>query len=274
MRTIKATKMWAAANNLLKKHCRPAHRLLKSTAGSWLRGSLPAPRSIAGHLVWTQPRLLTAQAPEPHVLGWISESLSRGNTFFDVGAHYGWLSIAAAHRVGPFGRVVAFEPSPANADILSYHKRINRLRQIEILRKAVSDSDSDSVPFFLVNGGLSFRNSLTIGPNETLHVTPAEKTRTEVPSITLDRFCLDSGSYPDLIKIDVEGAELLVLRGAENLLARGKARLILGVHPYWLPRSQCVQQVWDLLGRHGYRVQDERRTEFDGGYVADYLCTA
>jgi FkbM family methyltransferase len=265
--------VWAAANSFLKDRCLPCHRLLKRAATRWLPGGVPAPRRIAEHVVWTQPRLLTAQPPEPHLVSWILDALSPGGVFFDVGAHYGWLSVAAARRVGLLGRVVAFEPSPANADILSYHKRVNRLPQVEVVRKAVSDSDSGALPFFLVNNGLSFRNSLTIGPDETPHVTPAEKTRTEVPSITLDRFCQDSGSDPDLIKIDVEGAELLVLQGARRLLERRRPGLIIGVHPFWLPRSQSVRQIQDLLEAYGYRVRDERGIEFDGGYVADYLCT-
>jgi FkbM family methyltransferase len=265
--------MWAIANRFLKQHCQPAHRLLKFTAGPWLRGTLPAPRRIAHRVVWTQPRLLTSPPPEAHVLEWMSQSLQRGGTFFDVGAHHGWLAIPAAHLVGATGRVIAFEPTPTNADILSYHKRVNRLQQIDIVRKAVSDCGSDSVPFVLVNGGLSFRNSLLIESDETPHVTPVEKTVTSVPSTTLDQFCADSGCYPDVLKIDVEGAELLVLLGAEKLLSRRSAQLILGVHPYWLPPSQTTQQIWDLLDRHGYRVRDKHGIEFDGGYVGDYWYT-
>src|SRR4051794_35261401 len=70
------------------------------------------PKQIAGHLVWTHSSLLTASPPEAHVIRWIQRSLSPGGTLFDVGAHYGWMSIAAADCVRACGRVVAFEPSP------------------------------------------------------------------------------------------------------------------------------------------------------------------
>jgi len=76
------------------------------------------PKQIAGHFVWTRPWLMSADAPEPHVIQWIQQSLSPGGTFFDIGAHYGWMSIAAANCVRARGRVVAFEPSPVLLDVL------------------------------------------------------------------------------------------------------------------------------------------------------------
>jgi FkbM family methyltransferase len=267
--------MWMTINRVLKQRFPPAHQYLARLSTSTFRRSFGfcIPRRIAGHLVWTHPRLLTAEPPEAHILRWIAQSLSSGGTFFDVGAHYGWIAIAAAHRAGGSGRVVAFEPSPVLLDVLHHHKRVNRLRQVEIVAKAVSDTDADAVPFFLVNKGLSFRNSLTIGADDTSYVTVAEKTKHDVGSITLDRFVLDSGIVPEVIKIDVEGAELLVLQGAACLLARYSPYLIVGVHSYWLPRSQTVGQIFDFLTRYGYEIRDEHVVRFEGGYVADYLCT-
>ncbi len=169
--------------------------------------------------------------------------------------------------------MVAFEPSPVLLDILLHHKQVNRLPQVEVVAKAVSDVDADSVPFFLVNRGLSFRNSLTIGPDDTPYVTAEEKTKYDVGSVTLDRFVEDSAIIPDVIKIDVEGAELLVLQGAESLLARHHPSLILGVHSYWLPRWQNVDQILDFVHRHQYQIEEEHMVSFEGGYVADYLCS-
>jgi FkbM family methyltransferase len=266
--------MWTKISRVLQQNFPPVHKHLTRLSSSAFQHGVGfcIPRRIAGHLVWTHPRLLTAEPPEPHILRWMSQLLSTGATFFDVGAHYGWIAIAAAYRVGDSGRVVAFEASPVLLDVLYQHKRVNRLRQIEIVAKAVSNADADAVPFFLLNRGLSFRNSLTIGADDTPHVTAAEKTRHEVGSITLDRFVSDSGIVPGVIKIDVEGAELLVLQGAERLLAQYGPSLILGVHSYWLPRAQTVDQIFEFLNRYGYEIRDEHAVQFEGGYVADYLC--
>jgi FkbM family methyltransferase len=251
------------------------HRCLKYLASPWLGHDVnfPAPKQIAGHLIWTRPWLLTANTPERHVIQWILKTLPRGGTFFDIGAHYGWMAIAAAHRVGARGRVVAFEPSPALLDVLFYHKRVNRLQQMEIVPTAVSNVDSGTVPLFLINGGLSSRNSLTIGPDDTPYVNPSDKLRIDAPCTTLDNFVSVSNVVPDLVKIDVEGAELLVLEGAKRVLEAHHPALILGVHPYWLPRSHSVDQLFALLKELHYVVEDQHVLHFGNSYLADYLCT-
>jgi hypothetical protein len=168
-----------SANQFLNDRHPLLHGGLKRLASHWLRRdvNLCVPKKVGGHLVWTRPWLLTAAPPEAHVIQWISKTLSRGGTFFDIGAHYGWMSITAAHQVGVQGRVVAFEPAPALLDVLTFHKRVNRLRQVQIVKAAVSERDAGTVPFFLINKGLSFRNSLTIGPEDTPYITPDESTR-------------------------------------------------------------------------------------------------
>lgn len=268
--------MWTAANRLLKGNLPGCHRLIKRAAGSWIEAEnpFPLPKRVAGRLVWAHPGLLTAQVTEPHVLRWITEALRPEDTFFDIGAHCGWMSVIAAKRTGRKGHVRAFEPSPVLARIVGYHARVNRLPQLEVIAKAVSDTDSDGVPFYLVNQGLSFRSSLTIGSDDTRHIQPAEKTEIRVTSITLDRYCSSHNLVPHLIKIDVEGAELLVLRGAEMTLARHRPRLIVGVHPHWLPRDQTAAQIFQLLGRHGYRIEDASVISFEGADFGDYLLTA
>lgn len=266
--------MWASASRVVKRWCPAVHTHLKDLSTSRLAHNVGicVPRRIGGRIVWAAPRLISAEPPEEHIVRWISQLLSTGGTFFDVGAHYGWISMVAAHRVGKSGRVVAFEPSPILADFLTYHKRVNQLRQIELVSKAVSDVNAESVPFILLNDGLSFRNSLTIGADDIPFVTSAEKTRDQVAAITLDRFVESTGSIPDVIKIDVEGAELLVLRGAEQVLRHYRPHLIIGVHPYWLPQYDTGGQIFDLLNRHKYEVNGEHVVPFEGGYVADYLC--
>jgi FkbM family methyltransferase len=244
--------------------------LTKRAAAPWLNSSLPAPKRLAGQWIWTLPRLLNTDPPEVHIIIWIKQHLRPGAIFFDVGAHYGWMSIIACDRVGSGGRVIAFEPSPPLVEILLFHKRANALRQLEIVAKAVSDINA-SVPFYLIHQGLSFRNSLTIGPDDTPYIKPEEKLVYEAASITLDHYYRDYGAIPDLVKIDVEGAELLVLRGAEELLKRHHPRLIVGIHPYWLPKGQSAGQILTLLEQFGYAIEEEHTVSFSGGVLSDYL---
>jgi FkbM family methyltransferase len=178
----------------------------------------------------------------------------------------------AARHVGNMGKVIAFEGSPALVDFLAYHKRVNRFEQLKIVPKVVSDLNADGVPFFLVNDGFSFRNSLTIGAENARYISVNEKTKCEIPSTTLDRYVDESGDTPDMIKIDVEGAELLVLRGAERLLSEIRPYLVVGLHPYWLPESQTSTDIFDLLKAFRYEIVDEHLVPFEGGDLGDYLC--
>jgi len=197
---------------------------------------------IAGQFTWVHPRVFTSIATltQSNVIGWMDQYLRPGDTFFDVGANCGWLSMRAARRVGGAGRVVAFEPSPILVDILRYHCKVNRLPQITIVGKAVSNSDGEAA-LFLLNQGFSFRNSLTIERDDAPYVRPDEKGRIIVPTVTLDHYCRESELRPALVKIDVEGAELLVLEGCREVLRRARPIVIVGVHPYWLPAGQHLR---------------------------------
>ena len=266
--------MWNWANNLLKDRAPGIRRSIKRLAAPWLRADtrVRIPKRVAGHLIWTQPRLLTSDLPEEHIVRWAFQALPRGGTFFDVGAHYGWISTLAAIHVGSAGQVVSFEPSPVLVDILELHRRANRLSQMQIVRAAISNTEDPESSFFLINEGLSSRNSLTIGADDVPYIDRENKTQMRVRSLTLDGFARSSGTVPNLIKIDVEGAELLVLEGAQELLAAHHPDLIVGVHPFWLPPSHSVDQIFRFLRNFDYEIIESHKVEFQASYIADYFC--
>jgi len=221
------------------------------------------------------PRLLSLDTTdfEPHISRWIMANLRPGAVFFDVGAHFGWLSLKAARRVGRNGRVVAFEASAPAVEILSYHQRVNRLPQMNIIAKAVSDTD-DAEIFYLLDEGLSSRNSLMTGASGLPFLDGPEKpakSASRVPAIKLDTYCEAAQLRPDVIKIDVEGAEGKVLRGASEILRRFRPALVLSTHPYWLPPSESVEAILDMLAGYGYRVNDSHIVQFQGYEIGDYL---
>jgi FkbM family methyltransferase len=111
--------------------------------------SAPPKMGLWGKPVWTHSRLWNHVKWDESVLQWITEYLKPGDVFFDVGSHQGWLSMAAAGRVGRAGKVVAFEPSPELVKYLRFHKRVNRLAQMEIVSKAVTKDDAPATPFIL-----------------------------------------------------------------------------------------------------------------------------
>jgi FkbM family methyltransferase len=127
-----------------------------------------------------------------------------GLVVYDVGANVGSYTILAACLVGRPGQVVAFEPLPENVEYLQRHVSINRLCNVEIVPKAVSDFDGDTWFEPTTDRVLG-----QINPHGSIRV----------PCITLDGVVAGGRvRKPDCIKIDVEGGEAAVLRGALRLL--------------------------------------------------------
>jgi FkbM family methyltransferase len=172
---------------------------------------------------------------EAERLGVILAMLRPGDCVWDVGAHKGYVSLAAARRVGPTGRVYAFEPSEANLWFLRNHIRWNSVANVEVVAGALGDRDG--IERF---GGRSSLAKKLGGGDEVVRVRRAE---------TL----LDSGACraPQFLKIDVEGAEARVLRGASALLRRPDVAVLVATHAPALA-SECRA----ILEGHGLRIHE------------------
>lgn len=261
--------MFDAINTGLKKFAPGLHSLLKRGIR---QSQLPLPKMLWGGTVWTHSRLWNHVLVDESVLHWITEYLKPGDVFFDIGAHHGWLSIAAARRTGPMGKVVAFEPSPVSVEFLSFHKRVNRLVQMEIVPKAVTKMDCSSIPFILEGDGDSVMNSLV----EIDEVKSGLRGRTviSVEATTLDSYSELAGLVPRMIKIDTEGSEIWVCEGAKKLLAESRPALIIATHPAWLPIGQKIEDLFVLLNSLGYRVVACDSLQYTKGDFRDYLFLA
>ena len=249
----------------------------KKAALSFLYKLPPFPTNLHGRSVWIHPRArfsITTQTffkRESHVRTWLTNQLKPGDVFFDVGAHHGWVSMWGLSLVGREGKVYSFEPSPANLSILKWHRTRNKFSQWAVVPKAVSDVDSEE-EFFLVDTGDSPMNSLTTGAPGTPFMDGREIRKISMQTITLDTFCNQSNLRPDLVKIDVEGAELLVLHGARKLLGESCPIIVLAVHPYWLPKGQSTQQIFEYLTGYGYTVYDSEGCQTTYLQSGEYLC--
>lgn len=222
-----------------------------------------------GRPVWIHPHQWNHVRWDKNVLNWITEYLSPGDVFFDVGAHQGWLSVAAAQRIGPRGRVVAFEPSPVLVECLLYHKRVNRLAQMEIVSKAVTKADSPATPFILEGNGDSVLNSLV--EIDEVKNGPRGSTVIPVEAVTVDSYSQQTGLVPRVLKIDTEGSEIWVCQGAKKVLTHDKPVLIVATHPAWLPAGQKIEDLFALLKAYGYRVVDSDALQYEKTEFRDYL---
>jgi FkbM family methyltransferase len=162
-------------------------------------------------------------AGEPQVQDAMLRYLRPGMTFYDLGANIGFFSLLGARLVAEQGRVVAFEADPEIAARLREHVEYNKFRSVTIAEKAVW-SRASKVFFERVDSAAS--------PDRGLgHVAAAPTSNTiEVEAVTLDDFARIYGPVPDLIKCDVEGAEVDVLHGAQMLLAEKRPTMVCEIH--------------------------------------------
>ena len=175
-------------------------------------------------------RQMCAGTYEPHVRECFEAILESGAVYFDVGAHIGFHTVFAAHRIGPSGRALAFEADPHLFERLS--RNLSQFRWAQATNAAVWER----------TGSLVFERSSTKDESGWGTVSAVRDfgkgEHVEIPSIALDEWCsnlrLDRW---DLMKLDAEGSELAVLRGARSLLSRFRPVLILEINAVLLEQA-------------------------------------
>ena len=193
---------------------------------------------------------------EPGTRRVIQRILRSGDLFVDVGANLGLHTLAACQTVGSGGQVIAFEPFERTAQLLERTVWINGFSGITTLHcAAVSDRPSQRTLFL---GRTSGHHSIVRSP-----LAPGISSAVEVPSVALDD-CL-AGTSPTLVKIDVEGAELLVLEGARTLIRQTpEIGVIVEFGPEHLSRSGVSAAEWlnafSVLGLRYLRIMEDTGT--------------
>jgi FkbM family methyltransferase len=186
---------------------------------------------------------------ERHELDFILKILQPGMTFFDVGANVGLYSLAAAKKAVD-GKVFSFEPCQWTYQRLLRNVELNGLQNISTVCTALGESSGQAV--LQINApGKDGLNTLGRARHPDSEITGQET----VPVTTLDEFMAQSRICKvDVMKIDVEGAELFLFRGARNLLEQPASPLILYESDAMLTAGfsyHPVETMW-LLERHGY----------------------
>lgn len=198
----------------------PLHRLVRRLAWRVSRVLMAAGSAITRFEVPLHPGVApyfrfswVTGRYEKEIVTLYSRMLRPGMTVVDVGAHVGYHTIRFAKLVGPTGKVFAFEPHPSNFEILCRNVRRRGLANVIMEQKAVSN----------VNGQIT----LYLGPHDLRHsLVPQGSEACEVNCVCLDSY-FDANEVVHLVKIDVEGAELGVLRGMRSLMDRSSKLIII-----------------------------------------------
>lgn len=167
-----------------------------------------------------------------------------GSVVFDIGAHAGFYTLLASELVGQKGKVVAFEPLPRNIHFLKEHLRLNQCKNVTVIEAAVAEQSN--ITYFEEG-----RNSST--------GFLSSKGCLEVKAVSIDEL-VSKGEIPppDYMKIDVEGAELLVLHGAKSILNNYYPTIFLATHGIDVHQSCCM-----LLKSIGYELQSINENNVD-----------
>ena len=161
--------------------------------------------------------------------------LREGDVVLECGAHHGCTTAVLSHWVGDKGKVVAFEPVPKNCDIIRRQIELNNLTNIVLESKAV---------------GAAIGKTTITGSSNSSIVSSSK------PGIQVELTCLDQYAHlnPSLLKIDVEGFEVEVLRGASKVLSK-RPKLAIEIHTDALGRyNSSVEDVFNLIAPDEYEL--------------------
>jgi FkbM family methyltransferase len=175
----------------------------------------------------------------------VADLLQDGMVAYDVGANIGYVSLLLARAVGEAGRVFSFEALPSNLDRLQENVELNNLQpRVKLVPAAVIDSQKQ-VEFL-------------VGPSGGMGKAQGSAGRTEfqyqekilVQAVSLDQFVYQDGNdIPDLIKLDIEGGEVLALPGMQRVLEEAHPIVLLELHG-----EQAAKVAWKVFNESGYRI--------------------
>lgn len=166
------------------------------------------------------------------------KTIKQGDVVFDIGAHVGFYTILASELIGETGKVFAFEPLPRNIFYLERHIKINKCENVKIIKTAVSDKEG--IAFLSDNCDSSYSRII-------------EDSGIEVKTVAIDNL-VGSGKLPipNVIKIDVEGAEFSVLKGASFTIKKYKPAIFLAIHRF---TDKIHKDCCDFLMELGYELR-------------------
>lgn len=198
--------------------------------------------TVAGGELAGAKLLLDLQTEKDYWLGTYEMNLQQaiqdwaqpGMVAYDVGANIGYVSLLLAKRAGENGRVFSFEPLPSNQERLQKNMALNPVLNVKLIPKAIADREGRTTFLVHSSGGMGKLQG-SAGKNAEY------ENKIDVEVISLDDFVYTEKNVPpDLIKIDIEGGEVLALKGMQRLLKEAKPILLIELHGHEAANAACA----------------------------------
>lgn len=188
-------------------------------------------------------------------VAYILNNVKKGDTVLDIGAHKGGYLYLLLQQVGRSGTVCAFEPQTVLNHYLSQMKQILHWDNVRIESSAVSDSSGRALLCVPFNHGRNSSPCATIIESQMAFDFSSKE---EVNTVTIDDYCNKHQLAPGFLKVDVEGNELAVFRGAKETLAKHHPKLLFESEARFVG-EQSVSETFSFLqslGYSGYFIMD------------------
>lgn len=202
-------------------------------------------------------------AYEPHILSVIGKTLPKGGIFVDVGANIGVLSVFAGLLVGESGLVLAIEASPSNCEYLRRNILLNDCPNINAVNVGIWDCPTILTFSYVPEvAGCSFFSTTNV-QNGIAEVVNCD---------SLDTVLKNYGyNSVDLIKVDIEGAEIKLLNGGGEVFGKMRPKLIIEINPVTLQRffNATLKDIYEAIIQYNYSLKSiYKNGELE--YVRDY----
>ena len=192
---------------------------------------------------WYIPSISSSDSDLNQEMGFLKEKLIEpGDVIFECGTHHGWTTLLLSKWVGDTGQVIGFEINPHNARIAKQNMELNSIGNVTIEQKATGAAEGKVRMFRKSNASVTPKNIISWGMIKNL-IYGVE----DVEMISLDSYAKQKNIKPTLLKIDVEGYEAEVLKGAKNIL-KNTPKLEIEIHTEVLQRQNTsVQEILELI---------------------------
>lgn len=184
-------------------------------------------------------------------INFINNYVKKDAVIIDIGAHIGLLSVILAQKAGPKGKVYAFEPTPSTFAVLEETVRINQQQQVVTPVNAAVAGENGKAVFYVTD--IAAHNSNSLADNKRNY---GNERGVEVDLVSVDSFKASQRlAKIDFIKIDAEGAEYAVLKGATSVLTADRPHILLALHPFAISNfGDHLSDIWDFVKKMNYQV--------------------